>query len=118
MTQASPGTITCKALKNRGIIVSVLNIPYQTIDPVNTSFAGNEDTYANTNIQYIEQESAGLRVAARCGGQLLLQGDVAGGNQGFAERDVQPLAADRPHHQLRAGRTTQPVVTFTTGSRR
>ncbi len=49
------GTSPCKALRDRGIIVSVLNIPYQTIDPVNTSFAGNEDTYANTNIQYIEK---------------------------------------------------------------
>jgi hypothetical protein len=49
------GTSPCKALRDRGIIVSVLNIPYQTINPVNTSFAGNEDTYANTNIQYIEK---------------------------------------------------------------
>jgi Flp pilus assembly protein TadG len=44
----------CTTLKNRGIIVSVLNIPYQTINPVNTSFAGNEDTYANNNIPSIE----------------------------------------------------------------
>jgi Flp pilus assembly protein TadG len=44
---------SCTALKNRGIIVSVLYIPYQVINPVNTSFAGNEDTYANNNIQYI-----------------------------------------------------------------
>jgi Flp pilus assembly protein TadG len=44
----------CTTLKNRGIIVSVLNIPYQTINPVNTSFAGNEDTYANNNIPNIE----------------------------------------------------------------
>jgi hypothetical protein len=44
----------CATLKGRGIIVSVLNIPYQTINPVNHSFSGDEDTYANTNIQYIE----------------------------------------------------------------
>jgi hypothetical protein len=31
----------------------VLNIPYQTISPVNTTFAGNEDTYANNNIANI-----------------------------------------------------------------
>jgi hypothetical protein len=43
----------CKTLKDRGIIVSVLYIPYQTISPVNTSFAGNEDTYANNNIPNI-----------------------------------------------------------------
>jgi hypothetical protein len=40
----------CTTLKNRGIIVSVLYIPYQPINPVNTSFANNEDTYANNNI--------------------------------------------------------------------
>ena len=43
----------CKTLKDRGIIVSVLYIPYQKIDPVNTSFAGNEGTYANNNIPFI-----------------------------------------------------------------
>jgi hypothetical protein len=44
---------SCTALKSRGIIVSVLYIPYQQINPVNTSFAGNEDTAANDNIPYI-----------------------------------------------------------------
>ena len=43
----------CETLKGRGVIVSVLYIPYQKIDPVNTSFAGNEGTYANNNIAYI-----------------------------------------------------------------
>jgi Flp pilus assembly protein TadG len=43
----------CETLKGRGVKVSVLYIPYQKIDPVNTSFAGNEGTYANENIQYI-----------------------------------------------------------------
>ena len=43
----------CETLKGRGIIISVLYIPYQKIDPVNTSFAGDEDTYANNNIPYI-----------------------------------------------------------------
>ena len=43
----------CTALKSRGIIVSVLYIPYQTINPVNTSFAGDEDDYANWNIPNI-----------------------------------------------------------------
>jgi hypothetical protein len=40
-------------LKTRGIKVSVLYTPYMTINPVNTTFAGNEDTYANTNISSI-----------------------------------------------------------------
>ena len=45
----------CKALTDppSNVIVSVLYIPYQKINNVNTSFAGNEDTYANNNIQYI-----------------------------------------------------------------
>jgi Flp pilus assembly protein TadG len=43
----------CQKLKNRGIIVGVLYIPYQTISPVNSSFAGDEDDYANNNIPNI-----------------------------------------------------------------
>ena len=43
----------CETLKGRGIIVSVLYIPYQPVSPVVTSFAGDEDTAANNNIQYI-----------------------------------------------------------------
>ena len=46
-------TKECKTLKDRNIIVSVLYIPYQTISPVNHSFAGDEDTYANNNIPFI-----------------------------------------------------------------
>ena len=40
----------CAALKSRGIIVSVLYIPYEPISPVNSSFAGDEDDAANNNI--------------------------------------------------------------------
>jgi Flp pilus assembly protein TadG len=51
------GTLTtisqCEALKSRNIVVSILNIPYQTISPVNASFANDEDDFANNNIQYI-----------------------------------------------------------------
>jgi len=43
----------CKPLKDRGITISVLYIPYQTISPVNTAFAGDEDDYANNNIANI-----------------------------------------------------------------
>jgi Flp pilus assembly protein TadG len=45
----------CDALKNRNIVVSILNIPYQTISPVNASFANDEDDFANNNIQYIRK---------------------------------------------------------------
>ncbi len=46
-------TQSCRTMKNRGIIISVLYIPYQPITNVNTSYAGNEDTYANNNIPNI-----------------------------------------------------------------
>lgn len=51
-TTIDPAT-SCTPLKNRGIIISVLYIPYQPINPVNTSFAGDEDDYANWNIPNI-----------------------------------------------------------------
>lgn len=52
-------TTVCSQLKTRGIIVSVLYIPYQTINPVNTSFAGDEDDYANWNIPNIPASLSG-----------------------------------------------------------
>jgi Flp pilus assembly protein TadG len=46
-------TTLCKPLKDRGIIISVLYVPYQPIQNPNASFAGNEDGYANDNISSI-----------------------------------------------------------------
>src|ERR1700761_1837690 len=46
-------TNVCSQLKSRGVIVSVLYIPYQPISPVNASFANDEDDYANWNIPKI-----------------------------------------------------------------
>jgi Flp pilus assembly protein TadG len=43
-------TTDCTPLKDRGIIISVLYVPYQTISPVNSSFANDEDDAANNNI--------------------------------------------------------------------
>ena len=43
----------CTAMKNRGIIISILYIPFQPINPVNASFAGDEDDAANNNIPNI-----------------------------------------------------------------
>jgi Flp pilus assembly protein TadG len=43
----------CQTLKSRGIIIGVLYIPYQTISPVNSSFANDEDDAANNNIPNI-----------------------------------------------------------------
>ncbi|HEY2249254.1 MAG TPA: pilus assembly protein TadG-related protein [Bradyrhizobium sp.] len=44
----------CTTMKSRGITISILNIPFQPISPVNASFAGDEDDAANTNIPNIE----------------------------------------------------------------
>ncbi len=55
---------SCETLKGRGVIVSVLYIPYQPVSPVVTTFAGDEDTYANNNIPYIP---ASLRKCASPG---------------------------------------------------
>jgi len=46
-------TTVCKPLKDRGIIISVLYIPYQPIQNPNSSFANDEDDYANNNISSI-----------------------------------------------------------------
>jgi Flp pilus assembly protein TadG len=43
----------CNPIKNRGIVISILYIPYQPINPVNASFAGDEDDAANNNIANI-----------------------------------------------------------------
>ena len=46
-------TAHCKPLKDRGITISVLYIPYQPISPPNPTFAGGQDLYANANIPNI-----------------------------------------------------------------
>jgi len=50
---ASGASSPCKQLRDRGIKVSVLYIPYVPINPVNASFANDEDDYANNNIANI-----------------------------------------------------------------
>jgi Flp pilus assembly protein TadG len=56
-TVIPPNTVTktdyCTTLKNRGVTIAILYIPYQTIQNPNPNFASNEDGYANNNIQYI-----------------------------------------------------------------
>jgi Flp pilus assembly protein TadG len=54
----------CTAMKNRGIIISILYIPFQPINPVNASFAGDEDDAANNNIPNIP---ASLQACASSG---------------------------------------------------
>jgi hypothetical protein len=52
-----PNSVTstnyCTTLKNRGITIAILYIPYQPIQDPNPSFANAEDTYANNNIPNI-----------------------------------------------------------------
>jgi Flp pilus assembly protein TadG len=64
----NPGTSPCAALRARGIIVSVLYIPYQPINPVNTSFANDEDDYANWNIPNIPASLQGCASPPDAGG--------------------------------------------------
>jgi hypothetical protein len=40
-------------MKNRGVTIAIIYIPYQTIVNANASFASNEDGYANNNIPNI-----------------------------------------------------------------
>jgi hypothetical protein len=55
-TTIPPNSVTstnyCTTLKNRGITVAILYIPYQTIQNPSTIF-NNEDGYANNNIPNI-----------------------------------------------------------------
>jgi Flp pilus assembly protein TadG len=46
-------TNECTTLKNRGITIAILYIPYNQISDPNANFAGNEDGYANANIPNI-----------------------------------------------------------------
>jgi Flp pilus assembly protein TadG len=56
-TTVPPNPVTstdyCTTIKNRGIKIAVLYIPYQTIANANANFASNEDGYANANIANI-----------------------------------------------------------------
>jgi Flp pilus assembly protein TadG len=56
-TVLPPNSVTssdyCTTMKNRGITIAILYIPYQTIQNANAGFASNEDGYANNNIPNI-----------------------------------------------------------------
>ena len=52
-TIATGSSSPCKPLRDRGMIVSVLYIPYEPIQNPNPSFANDEDDYANNNITNI-----------------------------------------------------------------
>ena len=56
-TVIPPNSVTstdyCTTMKNRGVKIAILYIPYQTIQNANSNFANNEDGYANSNIANI-----------------------------------------------------------------
>jgi Flp pilus assembly protein TadG len=56
-TVIPPNSVTstdyCTTLKNRGVTIAVLYIPYQTIINANSNFSDDEDGYANKNISKI-----------------------------------------------------------------
>jgi hypothetical protein len=56
-TVIPPNSVTstdyCTTMKNRGVKIAILYIPYQTIQNANSNFANNEDGYANNNIANI-----------------------------------------------------------------
>jgi Flp pilus assembly protein TadG len=56
-TVIPPNSVTstdyCTTMKNNGITIAILYIPYQTIQNANANFASNEDGYANNNIPNI-----------------------------------------------------------------
>jgi len=58
----------CNTMKNRGIKISVLYIPYVPINPVNASFAGDEDDAANNNIPNIPASLSGCASPADTAG--------------------------------------------------
>jgi hypothetical protein len=55
ISQVGQTDANCTAIKNRGIKIAILYIPFQPISPVNAAFAGDEDDYANNNIPNIPQ---------------------------------------------------------------
>jgi Flp pilus assembly protein TadG len=65
----------CTPLKQRGIKVSVLYIPYVQINPVNASFAGDEDDYANANIANIPASLQACASPADGAGSYFYQAD-------------------------------------------
>ena len=94
-----PNSITstdyCTTMKNRGITIAILYIPYQTIQNANSSFASNEDGYANNNIPNI---APALKTCASP--ELLLYGEHAGGHQQRAADDVRAGGEHRAHHAV------------------
>jgi Flp pilus assembly protein TadG len=63
-----PNSVTssdyCTTMKNRGVTIAVLYIPYQYINNANASFASNEDGYANNNVSPTDLLAPALKTCA------------------------------------------------------
>ena len=98
-TVIPPNTVTstnyCTTMKNRGITIAILYIPYETIQNANAGFANNEDGYANANIAEYSRSSAGLRLD-----EFLLHREHAGRHPERAAGDVRAGREHRPHHTI------------------
>ena len=98
-TYIPPNSVTstdyCTTMKNRGITIAVLYIPYGTIADPNSSFANNEDGYANNNIPNIPGSASELRLA-----QFLLHREHADRHQERAADDVRAGREHGPHHTI------------------
>jgi len=66
----------CATLKNRGIMIAVLNVPYQPINPVNASFANDEDDAANNNIPNIKKSLQDCASPPDAGGSYYYEGNT------------------------------------------
>jgi Flp pilus assembly protein TadG len=66
----------CTTLKNRGIMIAVLNVPYQPISPVNASFANDEDDFANNNIPNIKKSLQTCASPPDAGGSYYYEGNT------------------------------------------
>ncbi|HLH86978.1 MAG TPA: pilus assembly protein TadG-related protein [Xanthobacteraceae bacterium] len=67
-TYIPPNSVTstdyCTTMKNRGVTIAVLYIPYQYIANANASFASNEDGYANGNVSPTDLLAPALQACA------------------------------------------------------
>jgi Flp pilus assembly protein TadG len=66
----------CATIKGRGIKIAVLYIPYQKINPVNASFANDEDDFANNNIQNISNSLSTCASPPDAAGSYFYQGST------------------------------------------
>jgi Flp pilus assembly protein TadG len=75
-TNSAFASTICATLKNRGIMIAVLNVPYQPISPVNASFANDEDDFANNNIPNIKKSLQNCASPPDAGGSYYYEGNT------------------------------------------